>query len=244
METDQEASAALMCGMNARTVSMRGLELKPSRNLTRVLKPTFPSVNSESRRSWAVLNGASVARICSIGEHEIIPNVPAIEQRSQALCSPSEQEARYRARVPKKLKDVLWENIAALLEARQTNARRVAAEAKIGPATMHRLKSEGTSARLDVLERVADALNVEVWQLLKPPSETAYTEEALELAALFDALPNEFERAKANALTRLVLAGQIPPPPVLYAPEPAPAPSRPRFESRAPAPSEPPRRKK
>jgi DNA-binding Xre family transcriptional regulator len=146
--------------------------------------------------------------------------------------------------VPKKLKDVLWENISALIEARQTNARRVSVEAKIGAATMHRLKSEGTSARLDVLERVADALNVEPWQLLKPPSEVAYSEEALELAALFDALPNEFERAKANALARLVLAGQLPLAPLPQEPAPAPASSAPRSAKHADEPSQKPHRRK
>jgi transcriptional regulator with XRE-family HTH domain len=146
--------------------------------------------------------------------------------------------------VPKKLKDVLWENIAALIERRRTNPWRLSIDAKIGPATMSRLKADGPSPRLDVLERVADALGVEVWQLLKPPSEMAYTEEALEIAALFDALPNEFERAKANALARLVLAGQLPLPPLPPAPEPEPAPTARRSEAREPAPSHRPDRKK
>jgi transcriptional regulator with XRE-family HTH domain len=150
--------------------------------------------------------------------------------------------------VPKSQRNVLRENIEALLLAKQMNPYRLAKEAKVAVGTVHNLLQEqGTNVQLDILERLARALGVPVWRLLRPATEATvadYTEEALELAALFDAIPSEFERARANAIARLVLAGLPPPAPAPPAPAPAPARSEPRPVAHAGAPSRKPHRRK
>jgi transcriptional regulator with XRE-family HTH domain len=244
------SNAALMCGEKARTVSMRGLRMNPNRIFTRVEKPT-PHL-AASHMSCAVVSGQSAACISSMDGQESMSNLPSMQAASQApgtfsaikVLPLTQAEARYRAAVPKTLKTVLADNIAGYMAAKKTNAWRLAIDAKVSGATVHRIQAKMTSPRLDVLESIAHALGVEPWQLLKPPSEIAYTEEALEIAALFDALPNEFERAKANALARLVLAGQLPLPPAPVAPEPSPAPSAPRSAKHADEPSHKPHRRK
>jgi transcriptional regulator with XRE-family HTH domain len=239
-----------MYGANPRTVSMRGLGLNPSRIFTSVEKPTPDFLASHA--SCAVLRGASSAWMVSMDGHESITHLPRKQGECQApgtisaikVLPLTQAEARYRAQVPKTLKTVLADNIAAYMAARKTNAWRLAIDARVSGATVHRIQAKMTSPRLDVLESIAHALGVEPWQLLKPPSEIAYTEEALEIAALFDALPSEFERAKANALARLVLAGQLPLPPAHPEPAPEPEPTGKRSEAREPVPSHRPPRKK
>lgn len=150
--------------------------------------------------------------------------------------------------MPKNSKTVLWENIEALMTAKGTNARRVAALAKVSSATVHKLKDKSVSPRLDVMDAIARVLGVPTWRLLKPPAEPVeldYTEEAMEIAALFDAMPRdtpraELERQKASAVVRLVLSEPTAP----VAPEPAPAPTAPQSAKPAPVPSPVPRGKR
>ena len=242
------ANTTAMNGKNLFTVSRRGLSMNPRRNL--VKKLSLAPESAANSLICAVLSGSKQARTVSAEDIGTMPHLHLTEGASQypMRVKPrvdlhlTEAEARYRAKVPKSLKSVLWENLSVLMEERKTNMWRLSIDAKVSPATVHKLREKQTAPRLDVLEAIASALDVEVWQLLKPPSEQAYTEEALELAALFDALPNQFERAKANALARLVLAGQLPPLPVQSEPEPAPAPIGRRPVAHAGAPSSKPRR--
>ena len=70
---------------------------------------------------------------------------------------------------------VLWGNVLALMTHAwgQENQNRPAREARIGPATVARMKKQGTSIGLDVLAAVADVFGAEPWQLLVPTFDPA-----------------------------------------------------------------------
>lgn len=67
-------------------------------------------------------------------------------------------------------KTILWQNVLTLMKMRygKKNMGRLAEMAHVGPATMTRLKEQKTSIGTEVLEQIAQALEVEVWQLLCP----------------------------------------------------------------------------
>lgn len=71
------------------------------------------------------------------------------------------------------LKSVLWANVQALMVHKYgtENLTRLAAEAKIGPGTVTRIKKADTSVGLDVLEKLSKTFGVEPWQLLVPGME-------------------------------------------------------------------------
>lgn len=73
-------------------------------------------------------------------------------------------------RVGKQLKEVLWENVRALMVQKYgaENLNRLAKEAKIGPASAMRIKESKTSIGVDIVERIARALDVQPWQLFAP----------------------------------------------------------------------------
>lgn len=65
---------------------------------------------------------------------------------------------------------VLWANVRALMLHRwdEENVNRLARVASVGPATVDRIKKAQTSVGLEVIDKVAQALDVETWQLLVP----------------------------------------------------------------------------
>ena len=82
----------------------------------------------------------------------------------------------YRIRMKKPdSKLVLWENVSALMKAKygRENLTRLAAEAKVGPGTVSRIKAHETSVGLDVVEAIARIFKVEPWQLLVPGLDVA-----------------------------------------------------------------------
>jgi transcriptional regulator with XRE-family HTH domain len=70
---------------------------------------------------------------------------------------------------------VVWASVSALMRHRWQgeNISRLAREAKIGPATVARLKQQETSVGLEVLDRISEVLGVETWQLLVPGMDAA-----------------------------------------------------------------------
>lgn len=70
---------------------------------------------------------------------------------------------------------VLWENVSALMKAKygRENLTRLAAEAKVGPGTVSRIKAHETSVGIDVVEAIARIFKVEPWQLLVPGLDVA-----------------------------------------------------------------------
>lgn len=66
--------------------------------------------------------------------------------------------------------EVLWANVSALMlhHWKEENINRLAREAKIGPATVQRMKDQETTIRLDTIEKVAGVFGLRSWQLLIP----------------------------------------------------------------------------
>lgn len=92
-------------------------------------------------------------------------------------------------------KQILWQNVLRLMTERygKENLTRLAADARVGPGTVTRIKDQQTSVGADVIDRIAAALKVQAWQLLMPdgvttaePSVSAF---ALSLAQMYDDLP-------------------------------------------------------
>lgn len=65
---------------------------------------------------------------------------------------------------------VLWQNVSALMAHHwgSENLTRLSREAKIGPGTATRIKEMQTSVGLDVVDRVAEVFDLEMWQMLTP----------------------------------------------------------------------------
>jgi hypothetical protein len=72
--------------------------------------------------------------------------------------------------IKKDSKQVLWENVSRLMVKRygKENLTRLAADSGVGPGTCTRIKVQGTSVGLEVVEAIAKALEAEPWQLLVP----------------------------------------------------------------------------
>lgn len=65
---------------------------------------------------------------------------------------------------------ILWQNVSALMRMKygRENLTKLAADAKIGPATASRIKQHETSVGLDVVESIARVFKIDTWQLLVP----------------------------------------------------------------------------
>lgn len=125
----------------------------------------------------------------------------------------------------------LWERIQYLMIERWgiENQNRLAREAKVGVATVARIKTGDSSIGLDVLSRVATALGVEAWQLICPPDLAGTPHEnlspmALDLARSLDAIEDQAVHQKAYALASQILSfGTDPAVPALRQSAPAPS---------------------
>lgn len=105
----------------------------------------------------------------------------------------------------------------------QENQNKLARDAKVGVATIARMKSADTSIGVDVLEKVAGALGVEAWQLICPtdPGDSV-SPLAMDLARQLDDLKDPELQRRAYALASQVISFGAAP----SAPAPAPAPTR------------------
>lgn len=87
-------------------------------------------------------------------------------------CQPhSEGFSPYRFRMTEiDSRKVLWANLARLMDARygKENITRLATEARIGPASVTRLKGQATSFGVEILDKLAAVFEVQPWQLLVP----------------------------------------------------------------------------
>ncbi|QKE22870.1 hypothetical protein 8P_034 [Pseudomonas phage 8P] len=110
------------------------------------------------------------------------------------------------------------------------NQNKLAREAKVGVATIARMKTADTSIGVDVLEKVADALGVQAWQLLCPTEamgRDAPSPMALDLARQLDAIEDpELQRRAYAVASQVISFGVAPVAPAEPAPAPAPKPRR------------------
>jgi hypothetical protein len=92
----------------------------------------------------------------------------------------------------------LWENLTSLMTHHwhEININRLAREAKIGPASVQRIKDQETSVGLDIVDKVAQVWGLQAWQLLLPdldPENVPFDMISESQKALFDRL----KRARA-----------------------------------------------
>lgn len=83
--------------------------------------------------------------------------------------------------------DVLWDNIRAGMVRKygKENQTQLVRDSGIGPGTISRIKGtaeqpRGTSVGIEVLEKIAGALDVPVWALIFPDAEGLHTRESME----------------------------------------------------------------
>lgn len=109
---------------------------------------------------------------------------------------------------PRDPRELLLASVSALMTKHYgaENINRLAREAKIGPATVQRIKDRKTSVGIDVVDKVAKAFHLAAWQLLVPGFDAELTPELHRLT--------EQERAFYSKLREAA---------VLIAAEPAPA---------------------
>lgn len=91
------------------------------------------------------------------------------------------------------------------------NLSRLAREAKVGVATVARIKNTETSVGLDVLEKVAAVFGVQAWQLIaqasgEPLRPTCLSPLALDLARSLDQISDPALHKRAYAVASQVLS--------------------------------------
>lgn len=108
-------------------------------------------------------------------------------------------------------RSVLWARVQALMASKWggENQNRLSREAKVGVATISRMKTAGTSIGLDVIEKVACALGVEAWQLICPEAVFEAGESlsplAVDLGRSLDRIQDSETRKRAYAIASQVL---------------------------------------
>lgn len=110
---------------------------------------------------------------------------------------------------------------------------RLAREAKVGVATVARIKNTETSVGLDVLEKVAAVFGVQAWQLIAPASgerlrPTCLSPLALDLARTLDQITDPDKHRQAYAVASQVLSFGAAPESPTHEPEAMASPGRAR----------------
>lgn len=109
---------------------------------------------------------------------------------------------------------VLWRNVLALMHKKygKENISQLSKEAKVGLATVSRIKGGGTSVGLEVIDRISAVLGVEPWQLIHPQFDPAhpgdvfsYSPLAADLALQLDEIGDQSKRERAHALATQVI---------------------------------------
>lgn len=90
---------------------------------------------------------------------------------------------------------ILWRNISLLMEKKYgcVHISQLSKEAKVGLATIGRIKAQETSIGSDVIDRIASALGAEPWQLLYPDFETQTLESFVSNSPLAVSLARQLE---------------------------------------------------
>lgn len=131
---------------------------------------------------------------------------------------------------PANIRSIVADNMAALMRARwdEENTNRLARDAKMGAATIQRIKDQAADFRVEAIAKIAAALHVDPWQLLVPDlnpeamprlDQRMISPLAIDLAAYLDRIsdPAIRQRAYAAALAVISLATDLPssgPPPL------------------------------
>ena len=109
---------------------------------------------------------------------------------------------------------VLWRNVSALMHKKygREHLTQLAKDARVGLATIDRIKKNGASVGTDVLDKIASALGAEPWQLLhpdfdpfSPENAASFSPLAMDLATQLDEIGNQSARERAHALATQVI---------------------------------------
>lgn len=106
----------------------------------------------------------------------------------------------------------LWANLITLMTRMYggENQNRLARDAGVGVATISRIKAQGSSVGIDVLEKLAAVFGMDAWQLLRPggAEECAAPASplAMDLAYALDRIEDPAIQRKAHAIAVQVLA--------------------------------------
>lgn len=97
------------------------------------------------------------------------------------------------------IRTTLWANVLALMEDKygKENINRLAREAKLGVATVQRIKTARQYVRLNALEKIAKHFRVEPWQLV---SQEMADQKFLEVLALWRDTDSRGRRMLLSAL--------------------------------------------
>jgi transcriptional regulator with XRE-family HTH domain len=125
-------------------------------------------------------------------------------------------------------KKTLWINVLALMERDYggENLNRLAREAKVGLATATRLKNQGTSVGLDVLDKIAAAFRVSPCELLSPDMKSVpeMSPLAQEVVEMFDSMTDPAKQERAYGIIHRMCVKDKWPAFGASPPEPAPKP--------------------
>jgi transcriptional regulator with XRE-family HTH domain len=111
---------------------------------------------------------------------------------------------------PMHARRLLWANLCRLVGSDHT-IQGIARKLGVPQATIQRIRKASVSTGIDIVQSLADALGVEVWELLAPPGATQrLSAEAMAIAAAFDALPNgNFEEISQRRWTYISMLRQL-----------------------------------
>ena len=124
---------------------------------------------------------------------------------------------------PVDVRSIIADNLAALMRARwgEENTNRLAREAKMGAATIQRIKDQSADFRVEGIAKTAAALHVAPWQLLVPEmnpgsmprlDQRVMSAQANDIATHLDRIadPAIRQRAYAAAIAVISLAIDLP----------------------------------
>ncbi len=104
-------------------------------------------------------------------------------------------------------KDYLWKNICSLMGDTAPTVDAVQGKTGVGRGTIQRIKEGETSIGTDKLCQIAEAFNLEAWQLLVPGlqvPELSLSPELHRIAFWFDQLPTTDPAIRASAENRVM----------------------------------------
>jgi transcriptional regulator with XRE-family HTH domain len=106
----------------------------------------------------------------------------------------------------------LARSIQLLIAAAGTTAPQIAKRAGVDPKTMNNLINGRFAANLDVLEKIAEAFNLQAWQLLMPDLVQSLLSDNNNLARVIEAYRSTDATGRFSILTVAEMAAQTRPP--------------------------------
>ena len=107
-------------------------------------------------------------------------------------------------------------NIKALLVARGISQTQLAKRARVGQKTVNNLMNLLSAPTIDTVSRLADALDVHIWELVSPSLSaesvktiSSYSQEALEIAGNYHFIKDDAMRSEIREITESAVKSYI-----------------------------------